>query len=619
MISHVRNVAACLIILFLSSMTGSAAGLPDTFLVSGIKIVGEHQLKKKEILSVLAVRPPAVWRIWARRPAAMEEDIADDAVRITQLYKSHGFYHVVVGHTIHTEGKPTDHTISARVTYTIEEGPPIRVDSIVVDPGDLALPVPATDLLQLIPLKTGQRFEEKFYRESKKLILEQLGARGYPLAEVAGKALIYPATNKAAVTFSITAGRLCYFGDTTLIDDKPVVKEKILDRARTYQPGEIYDTLKVEKNQRNLYNLDVFKAASIQPGKPDPDTGRVPMSVELKPKKKQSVKMGIGYGDEDGVRLKAGWTYRNLAGNAGKLKFEAQRSDLMQKASMGYDQPYFRDSISALQTEAGMLRETLDSYDNLKLFGTVRLTRKIKTHQVLTAAYLSEYNEIQNLNLVDPRERIAFRQDNTFFTSSLFVEISLKNTDSDTNPAKGSVVTGSFEIAPSLLGSELTYIKPSIELIKYLPLPFRTVLAGRIKFETISDPEKNETMPIFKRLFLGGANTVRGYAFQSLGPIDATGNPEGGQTTALANIELRRPIIGIVSGVLFLDVGMVEPDGFQYNMADLRYGAGGGIRVNTPVGPLRLDLGYKLNPPVNPGGTGKVDRWRLHFNIGHAF
>ena len=96
------------------------------------------------------------------------------------------------------------------------------------------------------------------------------------------------------------------------------------------------------------------------------------------------------------------------------------------------------------------------------------------------------------------------------------------------------------------------------------------------------------------------------------------GNPEGGQSTALANIELRRPIFGIVSAVLFLDAGLVEADGFNFNGSDLRYSTGGGIRIDTPVGPLRLDVGYKLNPPDNPDGTG-MDRWRVHFNIGHAF
>ncbi len=602
----------------------AAENLPETFHINRVKIVGRQHLKKKEIRKVMALKPPAVWRFWAKRPVATREDLEDDAKRIIQLYKNSGFYHVDVQHTVHISGESTDKTIgervaTAQVTYLIQEGAAVLVDKISIRTDSRETPVPESDLLPSIPIKIGLRFEEKIYRESKKLLQKQFGARGYPLAEVSGKALVYPATNKATVSYVIIPGPRCFFGETTVIGDNLTVKEKIITRARDYQPGELYDTRKVEKTQRNLYNLDVFKAAVIQPEDPDPETGRVPMTLELKPKKRQNVKMGIGYGDEDGIRLKGAWTYRNPVGLAGKLKLEARRSDLMEKVSAGYDQPYFLDSSSALQTEAGMLRETLDSYDSLRWFGTTRFTRKLQRSKALTAAYLIEYSELQDLNLINPEDRTAFRKDNAYFISSLFLEMERKTTDNDMNPKKGSDITGSVEIAPSLLGSELTYFKPSIELIKYYRLPFRTVLASRLKLETITDLEKNEDIPIFKRLFLGGANTVRGYAFQKLGPLDATGNPEGGQSTALANIELRRPIVGIVSGVLFLDMGMVDKEGLQVNGDDMRYSTGCGIRVTTPVGPLRLDIGYKLNPPDNPDGSGKMDRWRLHFNIGHAF
>jgi outer membrane translocation and assembly module TamA len=99
--------------------------------------------------------------------------------------------------------------------------------------------------------------------------------------------------------------------------------------------------------------------------------------------------------------------------------------------------------------------------------------------------------------------------------------------------------------------------------------------------------------------------------------MDPSGTPEGGQSTLLANIELRRPIVGRMSGVLFMDMGMVDEESFQYNN-EIRYSLGAGIRFGTPVGPLRLDFGYKLNPQPLPDGM-EENRWRIHFDIGHAF
>ena len=510
-----------------------AEDLPETLQISRIDIDGRHNLKKKEIVKAMAIKVPARWRMWAKHPIVAEEDLADDADRIIQLYKSRGYYHVDVRYAIDfgsqstnkdTGGKITE----ARVAYHIKEGAPVLVDTISIETDTEETPVTVTELLPSIPLKTGLRFEEKLYRESKKLLRKQFGAKGYPLAEVSGKALVYPAANKAAVTYAIDPGPKCFFGETTVTGDTLMVKEKIINRARGYQPGELYDTRKVERTQRNLYNLDVFKAAVLHPEDPDPESGRVPMRLELKPKKQQNIKMGIGYGDEDGIRLKGAWTYRNLASLAGKLKFEARRSDLQEKMSAAYDQPYFWNSRNALQAETGMLRETVDSYDSLRWFGATRFTHKLGRRKTLTAAYLVEYSELQDLNLTNPEDRLAFKKDNTFFISSFFLEIERNTADNDTNPKKGSDITGSVEIAPSMLGSELTYFKPSIELIKYFALPFQTTFAGRVKFQTIEDLENNEDIPVLKRLFLGGANTVRGYAYQKLGPLDATGKPGRG-------------------------------------------------------------------------------------------
>jgi outer membrane translocation and assembly module TamA len=154
------------------------------------------------------------------------------------------------------------------------------------------------------------------------------------------------------------------------------------------------------------------------------------------------------------------------------------------------------------------------------------------------------------------------------------------------------------------------------------------VLAGRIRYETIQETEDTDLIPINKRLFLGGTNTVRGYGYQKLGPLDASGNPVGGQSALNGNIELRHPIYKKISGVAFIDMGFLGVDPLTFNGDELRFTGGVGLRYDTPVGPLRIDLGYKLNPPTvgdvtvspvpNPDDDIE-DRWKIHFSIGQAF
>jgi outer membrane protein assembly complex protein YaeT len=594
-----------------------ASDLPLEFRVKSLTIDGTQHLKVKKIKSVLTIVPPSFWRIWAKSPDAGEEDVADDADRISQLYKTMGYYHVNVRYSFDVEDSTTSRIPTAHVNYTIEEGDPVIIERIDIVSEDPAVSLPLADLLDAIPLQTGVTFEEEVYRTSRKVIRRQLGGSGYPFAQVDEGALINPSTLSATVTYTIDTGMLCYFGETTVTGDTRVLSDKILRRAITYDAGEMYNAFHVDSSQRDLYNLDIFQTAVLQPGTPDPETGVVPMTLELRPKKKQSIKLGVGYGFEDGLRLKTGYTYRNPMGQGGRLYLEAQRTDLLTKSLIGYNQPYFWDSQSALLTETGIVEEFLDSYESRKLFGTVRFTRDISDLYNTTVAYFLEYNDLLDVNITDPEEIEAYREDHTFLTSSVFWELIRDSSDSETDPKTGSIITYSMEVASQLLGSGLTYIKPSLELSKYFELPSETVLACRIRLEAIEDPEQNEDIPIFNRLFLGGAQTVRGYSYQELGPMDPSGTPEGGQSTLLANIELRRPIVGRMSGVLFMDMGMVDEESFQYNN-EIRYSLGAGIRFGTPVGPLRLDFGYKLNPQPLPDGM-EENRWRIHFDIGHAF
>jgi outer membrane protein insertion porin family/translocation and assembly module TamA len=133
--------------------------------------------------------------------------------------------------------------------------------------------------------------------------------------------------------------------------------------------------------------------------------------------------------------------------------------------------------------------------------------------------------------------------------------------------------------------------------------------------------DQDEVVPFYKRYFLGGATTLRGWGRYDVAPLDSTGEPIGGQTVLNFSTELRFPIKGRFSGVLFLDGGNVWVDPWAFNLNDMRYDVGPGLRYNTPIGPVRLDVGYQLNPI--PGlildGKPQSRQFRVHFSIGQAF
>jgi outer membrane protein insertion porin family len=125
---------------------------------------------------------------------------------------------------------------------------------------------------------------------------------------------------------------------------------------------------------------------------------------------------------------------------------------------------------------------------------------------------------------------------------------------------------------------------------------------------------KVNDVPIFDRYFLGGANTLRGFSFRKVGPKDVDGEPVGGNTYLNGTAEYTFPIVERVRGAVFFDIGDVWRDAYEMNLGDIKSDAGVGVRLNLPVGPLRLDYGYPIQTDRQTGKTGKIQ-----FSVGYQF
>jgi len=615
--------------LFASADPSAAVEAPDSFKLNRVKFNGVQKVSKNELSKTLVSRTPLWWKIWIPKPVLSMEDLEGDLLRIKQFYKDYGFYHAEV--TCQTRilggGEVEDKDNSTgkekpdaakqlplvNVTFNISEGRPVlitRLEVKVAPPKENLNPQAFVDALAL---KTGQVFEAPRYREDKKNIQKRLANRGYPFAKLSGSVRINTAANLAEVLFTIDPRRQHTFGKVTILENQAKVKEIVVRRAITFKKGDAYSADQVEKSQRNLFNLDVFRQAVIQPVEPEPDAEAVPMNVELKAKKRQNVRLGVGFGTEDGFRIKGAWAYRNLWGWAGKLSLNGKRSDLIESIYADYTQPYFMSARNILSSTGGFEREKFPSYTNRKVFLNAAIGRRFAKYWNWSNAYNLEVNDLENIKIFDQEELEALLTEKDYFISSIQTGLTYDTTDNIKNPQKGNVVSFSLEWAAGILGSELDYLKPSLELRRYQPIAGKLILAGRFRFDII---ESDDPLPIFKRLFLGGSNTVRGYEYQKLPPLAENGNPLGGQSSTNANLELRHPLYKKLSGVVFLDAGLVDLKAFEYDIGEMRYSWGGGIRYHTIVGPLRLDIGYKLNPAERDKTN---DRWRIHLSIGEAF
>jgi outer membrane protein insertion porin family/translocation and assembly module TamA len=221
----------------------------------------------------------------------------------------------------------------------------------------------------------------------------------------------------------------------------------------------------------------------------------------------------------------------------------------------------------------------------------------------------NNFSNVDLAALTAAEQEIA--QDNTLFVQ--FVEAQYNTSDSLLNPTHGTVLRGRLDNSTTALISDVSFVKLVLEARHYVPLSQRLLLATRLKLGSVEPYGSSTEIPFNVRFFAGGPGSVRGFQLNRLGPLNADGDPIGGLSLIEGSVELRFPLFGDFGAVLFLDFGNVFSSAFTYRLGDLRYAAGPGLRYNTPVGPLRLDVGIIVDRRQDENFG------RIEFSIGQAF
>jgi outer membrane translocation and assembly module TamA len=185
--------------------------------------------------------------------------------------------------------------------------------------------------------------------------------------------------------------------------------------------------------------------------------------------------------------------------------------------------------------------------------------------------------------------------------------------DDPFNPRNGEVLSLLVDQAGEIWGGKFAFYKITAEAKKYFYLGWETVLANRLKIGVGDSLGARRNIPLSERFFAGGEKSVRGFGRRRLGPLSASDDPLGGLGLIEGSLEVRRPLWRDLAGALFLDFGQVSTRALDVPLDDLKFSTGFGVSYNTPVGPMRLDIGFPFDPP-------RGDRpWQIHFSIGAFF
>lgn len=627
-----RALVLCLVAVAVAACKEEGGVKVSSFTFNGTKAVTPAQLKSVLATSASSKLP------WGTKHYFSRAQFEADLKRIVAFYKDRGYPDARV---TSFDAKLNDAQSSVSLTVNIDEGTPIVVERVQFE-GFEGLPEQHRSRLeQALPLKAGQPLDRALLQASREAALDELRDHGYPYASVKIGEDNAASARSRLITLSADPGPLARFGPIE-INGNVAVSDNIVRRQLTYRPGQLFRQSALQESQRKLYTPELFDFANVEPLRTEEKPVAVPTRVTVTEGKHQKVNLGIGYGTEERARVQVDWRHVNFLGGARTAGVLARYSGLDRGVRLNFKEPYFfgpRNDI-ALSAQSWHSDEPAFKLDTTGGRATVshRFRRgggpvfgsRPSTTLSLTYANERESYMISQAALDDPTfrdELIALGLDPRSgrgggTRSAISLDGGRNTTNNLLDARQGYVASLHLEQAGKWLAGSYDYYEITTELRLYRSLGNRLVAAGQARLGSISafgDPENR--VPFFKRYFLGGATNLRGWGRYEVAPLTPNGLPIGGHSFLNFSTELRASIWRSLGAVIFLDGGNVWANRWDLNLNDLRYDVGPGLRYQTPIGPVRADLGYQLNPI--PGlvvnGSDHPRRFRFHFSIGQAF
>jgi outer membrane protein assembly complex protein YaeT len=603
----------------------------EKFTLDGVKSIDERALRQ-----VLATQQPG-WMPFSKKPSFNQQAFDADLKRIIAFYSDHGYPDARVASV---DVRFNDKKDAVRLAVHVVEGDPLRIAAVQLRGFDMLTPRARGVLDRSISFHPGEPRDRQRVAQAQEVALNILKERGYAYARV--DVLEEPGTAPHTVVVALDAkpGRQATFGEIEIQGNQRVA-DNIIRRQLSIQPGQPFRLSRVLESQQRLRSIPLFSFAYVEPRGGEEEPPAVPMRVTIAEAPLQHMTFGVGYGTEDKARAKAEWQHVNFLGDARTASLETKWSSLDRGVRLGFTEPHLFTRHLSFSMEGQAWDEQEPVYHVRRYGGRAtvswqRLRRNPVAQRGSTTSasltFIDEFTDyaVSEFALEDPSfqdQLIALGLNpetgaSTGTVVALRVE-ALRNTAGQTlDPRRGYLIRAAIERAGGFLPSTFTYAELTAEARHYLPLPGSMVLANRVRISSIDAPDPvDSSVPFFKRYFLGGSTSLRGWGRYQVSPTTTDGTPIGGLSLLEASSELRLPLTKTIGMVAFIDAGNVWSQPWQISLGDLRADVGTGFRYNTRIGPIRGDIGYQLTPI--PGllinGDPERRRWRVHLSIGQAF
>ena len=545
-----------------------------------------------------------------------DEQFEDDKERLAEFYRNEGYIDFAIKDVQFDYQTPR----KLIIRFFVHEGHRYRVGAI--DFKGVTL-FSTNDILKDLKMKVGDIFTPKGLDKDIEAVRDFYGAKGYIDTRVLARKNPNVETGTMDLLFEIEEGGKSFI-EKIEIKGNVKTKDRVIRRELAVTPGEPFNMVKVKLSKQRLEGLTYFERVDTQP-EPTDVPNRRNLVVNVVEKNTGNFSIGAGFSSVDSilgfVELSQGnfdiFNPPLFMGGGQKARLRAQFGTKRQDYQLTFIEPWFLQkklqlSVDLFHRELGFV-SIHDLYEERDTGARVGLSRALGSDFLIGGISYTIEN-IGIINVADKASQAIKDEAGNRLVSKVGLSLAYDTRNSALLPDKGQRTELSTEVAGGPLGADTDFYKLELRTSWYFKGPFEGHILELVGRTGIVDSYDDTTrVPLFDRWFLGGLYTLRGYRYRQVGPRDNTGEPIGGNTYWFGSAEYSIPIIERLRFAVFYDIGMVYEDVYHYNFGHYNDNWGLGLRINLPIGPLRLDYGIPITHDPENGSSG-----RFQFGVGYT-
>ena len=585
--------------------------------IRSIVIQGNKNISDEELRKYMTTKKAF---FFIQKGSYNQEKLDSDLDRLEMLYRSKGFLDAQVRSKLDT----SEDGANIFITVVVNEGQRYLVGQMEIN-GDLSFPEP--EIRSKIKIRPGDPFDYTQIKEDVENIRTFYYDYGYMDADVDLRHKYDSKEDRMALDFKVNSNNIISVGKVNILGNTKT-KDKVVRREIRVYPGERYDGRKLKKSKERIYNLGFFEDVYLETI-PTDDPNVKDLNVTIKETKTGELSFGGGYSSVDSFIGFAQVSQKNFdilnfpsfTGGGQNLTIRGEIGSTKTNYFLSWTDPWIFDLPFLFGADLYREEHDRDStsgwdYDEMRMGGSLRLGKELTDEWSTGVIYNLE--EVKISNIPDDSSDDLKAEIGKNYISRLTWNLQYDSRDNKYSPRKGWLIGSMLENAGGFLAGDKDFIKGSGVITYYHTFFDIFVLELKARAGIVKEYGDSKTVPIYERLFAGGATTIRGYKQRAVGPRDSkdTSVAVGGRARVIGNAEVNFPIFkNLIKGAVFYDVGTVTAKIEDVTKADeYKAGAGIGVRVKTPIGPVKLDWGYPLNSNWNEKKEGQ-----FYFSVSHGF